>query len=58
MTLDAEDVKAIASEVVRLLKIAEGQKLDAEFLASLPVAERKAIQQEKARRAKAEQKRQ
>lgn len=56
MTLDRDDIQAIAAEVVRLMRQTEEMTLDAEYLASLPVAERKAIQQAKMRRWKEEQK--
>jgi len=70
MILDQEDIKAIAAEVVRQLDIRalarelhrmlyemNEVRLDAEYLVSLPIEERKKIQRAKWEAQKAEMKR-
>jgi uncharacterized protein (DUF2236 family) len=47
MTLDREDIQAIAAEVVRQLKASERVRDDIQYLATLPVAEAKRILKER-----------
>lgn len=58
MILTSEDIMAIASEVVRQMRMAENTRLDAEYLASLPIEELKKIQRAKWEAQKAAMKRQ
>ena len=57
MTLDHEDIAAIATEVVRQLRQAEQSRIDQRYEAHLPIEEQKRRQQERMRVFKAEQKR-
>jgi predicted phosphohydrolase len=43
MTLDREDIVAIAAEVVRQMRYTESVQMDMDYLASLPHEERKRI---------------
>jgi len=49
MTLDAEDIAAIASAVVAQLRAADSRQKDQAYLASLPLAEQKRIAREQRR---------
>lgn len=57
MTLDNDDIQAIASAVVRQMRQLESIRLDNQYEGSLPIAEQKKRQQERARQFKAEQRR-
>ena len=54
--LTTHEIELIASAVVRKLREEDGNRLDAEFLASLPVAEQKKRARAEMRRQDAERK--
>ena len=55
MTLDPEDVKAIAAEVVRLMNLVNGIRQNQRFEASIPLDEQKRRSRERLKQFKLEQ---